>query len=111
MGALERIHRGAEMVVDTGGDTSRPAVPPREWPGREHGLSEREAETLVLLTKGHNNREIADLLYLSENSIKTYTRTLYQKLGVRRRSHALLWGIDHGFRVDRSRTLDWHSPS
>lgn len=104
--ALERINAG-EVVVAVDGDLPRTGDPPRQWPGRDRGLSEREAEVLVLITNGLTNGEIAELLFLSGNSIKTYVRSLYQKIGVDRRTLAVLWGVDHGFRLDRRRLDDW----
>ena len=68
-----------------------------------HGLSPREAEVLALICQGFSNDEIADRAYLSINTVKTYVRTLYRKIGVESRTRALLWGIDHGFRPDRVR--------
>lgn len=48
-------------------------------------LAPREREILELVLQNKRRKEIADALYLSENTIKTYTRTLYGKLGVRSR--------------------------
>ena len=48
-------------------------------------LSVREREVLELILQNKHRKEIADALYLSENTIKTYTRTLYSKLGVNSR--------------------------
>ena len=45
-------------------------------------LSPREREILELILENKRRREIAEQLYLSENTVKTYTRTLYAKLGV-----------------------------
>ena len=45
-------------------------------------LSVREREILEGIVAGKKRREIADALYLSENTVKTYTRSLYSKLGV-----------------------------
>lgn len=45
-------------------------------------LAPREREILELILENKKRREIAELLCLSENTIKTYTRTLYSKLGV-----------------------------
>ena len=41
--------------------------------------------------------EIAERSYLSINSVKTYIRTAYRKLGLSRRSQAVRWGLEHGF--------------
>jgi DNA-binding CsgD family transcriptional regulator len=42
-------------------------------------------------------------MHLSQNSVKTHTKSLYRKLGVHRRTDAVLWGVDHGFRPQRTR--------
>ena len=39
-------------------------------------------------------------MYMSVNTVKTYIRTAYRKMGVDSRTRAVLWGIDHGFRPD-----------
>nr|WP_272917777.1 LuxR C-terminal-related transcriptional regulator [Nocardioides flavescens] len=68
------------------------------WPGEAEGLTSRESEMVCLITSGLSNAEIARTLFLSINSVKTYIRTAYRKMGVASRSEAILWGIDHGFR-------------
>lgn len=70
------------------------------WPGEDHGLTERESEVVSLITCGLPNLEIAKRLYLSINSIKTYIRAAYRKMGVRTRAQAVLWGVRHGFLPD-----------
>ena len=45
-------------------------------------LTEREREILEMVLQSKKRKEIAEILCLSENTIKTYTRTLYGKLGV-----------------------------
>lgn len=100
--ALERVHAGEQVVPAVAG-------PDREtsgaWPGRESGLTAREAEVLALITQGLSNQEIADRSYLSINSVKTYIRTAYRKIGVTRRAQAVGWGMNHGFAPDRSRVI------
>src|SRR5437763_1713222 len=51
----------------------------------EVGISSREEEVLRLIAVGHSNQEIADKLFLSLNTIKKHTSTLFAKLEVRRR--------------------------
>jgi DNA-binding NarL/FixJ family response regulator len=60
-------------------------------------LSRREAEVLVGICRGLTNAEVAEELYLSVNSVKTYIRSAYQKIGVGRRSQAVRWGIENGY--------------
>ena len=77
------------------------ATPPRraaaasglDWPGRGEGLTDRESEILALITQGKSNAEVAALTYLSPNTVKSYIRTLYRKIGVASRTQAVLWGV------------------
>jgi len=78
-----------------------------EWRGKSEGLSNRESEILALITQGKPNSEIAGLTYLSPNTIKTYVRSAYRKIGVSSRTQAVLWGIEHGFRPDHRRIDHW----
>lgn len=52
-------------------------------------LSEREIEVLQLIASGLKNREIAERLYLSLNTIKVHTRNIYGKMGVNNRTQAV----------------------
>jgi LuxR family maltose regulon positive regulatory protein len=51
-------------------------------------LSEREIDVLQLIAEGLTNREIASQLYLSLNTVKAHTRSIYGKLGVTSRTRA-----------------------
>ena len=100
--ALERIMSGEIVVL--AGDFETSVGGAGDWPGREAGLSPREAEVLALITQGLSNQEIADRVYLSINSVKTYIRSAYRKIGVTKRTQAVIWAIDNGFRPDTLRT-------
>jgi two-component system, NarL family, response regulator LiaR len=70
---------------------------PGAYLGKDQGLSRRESEILRLVVAGLSNQEIADALYLSINSVKTYVRSAYRKMDVPNRPLAVVWGIQHGF--------------
>jgi predicted ATPase/class 3 adenylate cyclase/DNA-binding CsgD family transcriptional regulator len=55
-------------------------------------LSEREIEVLALLAEGLSNREIAQQLYLSPNTVRVHTHHIYGKLGVSNRTQAAAKG-------------------
>jgi DNA-binding NarL/FixJ family response regulator len=105
--ALEWVHRG-EVVISAPPTKGCLSVG-QDWPGRSEGLSERESEILALITQGKSNAEVAVLTYLSINSIKTYVRSIYRKIGVASRTQAVLWGIEHGFRPQHRRIEAWRA--
>jgi DNA-binding CsgD family transcriptional regulator/uncharacterized membrane protein len=53
------------------------------------GISKREHEVLELIAKGLSNREIADKLFVSLNTVKTHSSNLFLKLEVSRRTQAV----------------------
>ena len=59
-------------------------------------LSTCEMEVLKLLVKGQSNTEIADVLYLSPNTIKTHVRSIFNKFGVDNRVQAVVFALRHG---------------
>lgn len=62
---------------------------------RQH-LTSREQQFLELLVKGHNNRQIAVELELAESTVKNNLSALFQKIGVRDRTQAVLYAISNG---------------
>jgi DNA-binding NarL/FixJ family response regulator len=74
------------MAVTDAHDTM--TAPDPEPPGGPAGLSPREGEVLALLAEGLTNREIADALFLSPETVKGYVAQIYATLGVRNRVEA-----------------------
>ena len=101
--ALERVHRGDVVVSDDPGPDA--PVTTRAWPGKEHGLSPRESEIIALIAQGLSNQEVAQRAFLSINSVKTFIRSAYRKIGVQRRTQAVLWATEHGFVPHATRTI------
>ena len=54
------------------------------------GISPRELEVLEQLAAGLSNKEIADKLHVSPHTVKTHIARLFEKLGARRRTEAIL---------------------
>ncbi len=102
--AIEAVHAG--QIVTPANDQATEQDASGDWPGRAQGLTAREAEVIALITQGLSNQEIADRSYLSINSVKTYIRTAYRKIGVSRRAQAVAWGMRHGFEPDHLRVVD-----
>jgi len=60
------------------------------------GITKRELEILELIAQGMSNREIAEKLFVSENTVKTHSSRLFDKLGAKRRTQAVQLGQEMG---------------
>ncbi|MFQ5853358.1 MAG: response regulator [Candidatus Binatia bacterium] len=96
---IRAIHRG-EALIDPGMATKLLEEFRRLAEGRSGkdflDLSEREIETLRLVAQGATNKEIADVLYLSEQTIKNNLSVIFQKLHVNNRAEAAASAIREG---------------
>ena len=63
---------------------------------RELGITRRELEILELIANGLSNREIAEKLFVSENTVKTHSSRLFDKLCAKRRTQAVQLGKEFG---------------
>lgn len=72
----------------------------------DSALTRREVEILRLIGQGKSNQEIAAEMFLSINSVKTYIRTAYRRIGVTTRPQAVLWLADHGMLTAGPQILD-----
>jgi two-component system, NarL family, response regulator LiaR len=59
---------------------------------REVGLTQREHQILGLIAEGLSNREIGERLFVSENTVKTHSSRLFEKMEVTRRTQAVQRG-------------------
>ena len=60
------------------------------------GITPRELEILELIAQGLSNREIAAKLFVSENTVKTHSSRVFDKLGAKRRTQAVQLGKESG---------------
>lgn len=63
---------------------------------KELGITPREHEILSLIAEGLSNREIGERLFVSENTVKTHSSRVFEKLGVNRRVQAIQKGKELG---------------
>jgi two-component system, NarL family, response regulator LiaR len=84
---IERVVAGEAVGFDPDA-SARPAT-------RVVDLSDRESEVLALIAKGLTNAQIADELYLSIETVKTYVKRLYAKLDVHNRAQAAVAASSH----------------
>ena len=60
------------------------------------GLSEREIEILKLLVRGNTNKEIAEALFITENTVKVHMKNILGKLQLRNRQQAAAYAVQQG---------------
>lgn len=63
---------------------------------KQLGITKRELEILELIAQGMSNREIAEKLFVSENTVKTHSSRLFDKLNAKRRTQAVQIAKENG---------------
>lgn len=87
------LTRKAETIVIKEVMAPSPAVFTRNTGNVEAvGLTPRELQILELIASGLSNKEIAGQIFVSENTVKTHSRRLFEKLKARRRTQAVQVG-------------------
>jgi DNA-binding NarL/FixJ family response regulator len=81
--AAKLLSEFATMVKRT--DGRQPLAPPR--------LTDRELGVLKLVARGHNNRDIAKELLISENTVKNHVRNILEKLHLHSRMEAVVYAV------------------
>jgi len=89
--AIQDVYRGGSPMS---GEIARKVVQSFQHPlpdyAAANGLTKREDEILGYLVKGYFYKEIAGLLFISVETVRTHIRNIYEKLQVRTRSEAIL---------------------
>lgn len=87
---LDVLNGGAPMSSAIARRVVRSFRRPSANPSNEAHLSTREIEVLGLLSRGLSNKEIADEMRLSFETVRSYLKTIYEKLHVRCRTEAVI---------------------
>lgn len=87
--AIEAVHRGESALLPEVEERFQKRI-------RRKDLSSRELEVLGLIVAGRSNKEIAGDLSIGEESVKSYLKSIFQKLGVADRTQAAIEAIRHG---------------
>lgn len=61
----------------------------------QKGLSHREADVAVAVSKGASNKDVAQALFVTEKTIKFHLTNVYKKMGVKSRSQLIVWCMPH----------------
>ncbi|MFO8143905.1 MAG: response regulator transcription factor [Dehalococcoidales bacterium] len=69
-------------------------------PYNAEGISEREIEILKLLGKGATNSELAETLFITENTAKVHVKNILEKLQLKNRQQAAAYAVQHGLLKD-----------
>lgn len=98
---LSRMRRqGKDAETAEAANAASSFVPPAFIPDEQRrqalGITPREMEVLGLIAQGMSTREIADALHVSENTVKTHSSRVLDKLGARRRTQAVQMGKELG---------------
>lgn len=94
---IRKVHRG-EMWIDqrVASDVMRAISRPAEAAtGEKSLLTARERDIVSLVTQGYRNKEIAEKLSISEQTVKNHLHNVFDKLGVSDRLELALYALHH----------------
>jgi DNA-binding NarL/FixJ family response regulator len=95
--AIRAVAAGRHMPPAGGAAVAAPATTPAHHLDlRLRSLSERERQILVLVTRGYSNRRIAEVSYLSLNTVRTHVQNVLVKLGVHSKLEAAALAVRQG---------------
>ena len=87
-----------DVSVSVGALQQRPMNVPS--PRNLHSLSEREAQILDGLVKGHANKVIARTCDITEATVKVHMKSILRKIRVDNRTQAAIWAMENGYAAD-----------
>jgi NarL family two-component system response regulator LiaR len=95
--AIRDVYRGEPTMHPTiARKLMRELQRPPELPPTEDPLTEREAEVLKLVAQGLSNQEVADILVISERTVRTHVTNILSKLHLANRTQAALYALREG---------------
>jgi DNA-binding NarL/FixJ family response regulator len=95
--AIRAVAAGRQMPPAGGAPVAAPATTPAHHLDlRLRSLSERERQILVLVTRGYSNRRIAEVSYLSLNTVRTHVQNVLVKLSVHSKLEAAALAVRQG---------------
>jgi len=90
--ALRQVFSQSLFIGPRRVPTQSPAV---NGQGAGSELTKREIEILALVAQGYSNTRVANLLWVTEQTVKFHLSNIYRKLGVANRTEATRWSLEH----------------
>lgn len=107
--SIIKVHQGeiwldstttAAVIRQFASPSDFPAVHPNGKTGRERAqLSQREREIIILIAQGYKNKEIAEKMFITEQTVKNHLHNIFDKLGVSDRLELALYAIHNSLHV------------
>jgi len=107
--SIQKVHAGeiwldsnttAAVIRQFASPSEFPAAHSNGKPGRERiQLSQREREIIVLIAQGYKNKEIAEKMFITEQTVKNHLHNVFDKLGVSDRLELALYAIHNNLHV------------
>jgi DNA-binding NarL/FixJ family response regulator len=105
--SIRKVHAGefwldrmttAEVIRRLAKKSTPPATQPQRAGLREHtaNLSQREMEIVLLVAQGYKNKEMAERMFISEQTVKNHLHNIFDKVGVSDRLELALYAIHNG---------------
>ena len=95
-------HRGGDAAVRRAGRRSAAAAAPAR-PASAPRSSQREREIVQLVAQGYKNKEMAEKMFISEQTVKNHLHNIFDKLGVSDRLELALYAIHKGLHLAAER--------
>jgi DNA-binding NarL/FixJ family response regulator len=96
--AVRRVAAGEQLIRADLRERARARMVERTANADEGSLTRREQQVLTLITEGMTNKQIGDRLRIAEKTVKNYVSVLFDKLGLERRTQAVVYGLSHPVR-------------
>jgi len=90
--AVQKVARGEVSISPVMAAKLLAELPQEEEPG----LTEREVEVLRLVARGATNKQIAEQLFITENTVKVHLRNILEKLHLKNRAQAAAYAVRTG---------------
>lgn len=92
--AIERVVRGESLIDPELLHKVMSRLQTKKKPATE-SLNEREREILILIGQGKTNKEIAEIVFLSEKTVRNYVSNILHKLNLSHRSQAAVYAVQN----------------